>query len=162
MRGVMWDWELITRGEQIGLGYFDVAGALWSIWEIIYNILQIESPQIICEMNMRSFGKATRAICFGRLKKEQVPFPRIIFEYKEMEATCFRFFPKLIEHVADVLSRVVSCELLPQMIHVTIEESGNVIISNKLASSYYFSKIAVPYREFFTELDRFLLFGGGK
>lgn len=112
---------------------------------------------------MRSFGKAACPISLGRLKKEQVPFPRIIFEYKEMEATSFRFLYKLIIHIiADAFSRVVSCELLPQMIYVTIEESGDVLISNKLASRYYFRKIAVPYREFFTKLDRFLLFGDGK
>lgn len=113
-------------------------------------------------MNMRSLGKAASTANLSRLEKEQMPNPRIIFVCKQMETTCFRFLCKLIIHVADVICRLVSIELLPQMIYVTIEESGNVIISNEFASRNYSNKIAVPYREFFAELDRFLLFGDSK
>ena len=141
---------------------FDVCGGIWPFWEKSCNSLQIESPQIVREMNMRSFNKSTCPISLSRLKKEQVPYPRIIFEYKEMEAARFGFLRKLIIHGADVLSRIVSFNLLPQMIYITIEKSGNVIVSNEFASRYHSSKVAVPYREFFAELDNFVLFGDRK
>lgn len=146
----------------VRVSYFDVSGRLWSFWEGLCQRLQIESPQVVSEMNMRSFGKSADSISLSSLKKEQVPNPRIIFKYEEVETTFLRLFLKLVIHIADVLFRRVSFQLLPQMIYISVEESGNVVVANKFTSRNYSSKIAVPYRDFFAELDRFLLFGNGE
>ena len=82
---------------------------------------------------------------------------------KEVKALPLRFLSKLIKSLPEIVrSSFLLDRLLPDVIYVRVEESGDVVISEAPAPSNHSGHVKIIQDKFFTELNRFLLFGYGE